>query len=349
MQQQPPPAHAGLFDFTPLSYAPLPTQTSIRLLKIIGRNSPSYLQAHPQHHKSAAASAKHSNTTGRSIPPPSICGYPLIQCSLETYDLASDALPPYAALSYTWDTPEPDWLMRGRDATRDDYGPGTSWPVCVDGRLFLVRKNLFEALQQFRPDNRNHQKAKRSSSEGEEEEGQEEEEDVDDALIEAAENGDLVEVRRLLARGASVGALDGWGETALHYAAENGHYEVVKELVVAGAQIGLFDLKGRTPLQCAMQYRKGADHKKVKKFLWDEKFRRKMLRLRDKEEEEWRQLSRSEDEEEGDESWDEDDDSEADSDGESGTESGDELERRERMLWIDALCINQDDLEERAV
>lgn len=349
MQQQPPPAHAGLFDFTPLSYAPLPNPTSIRLLKIIGRNSPSYLQAHPQHHKSAAASAKQSNKTGRSIPPPSICGHPLIQCSLETYDLASDALPPYAALSYTWDTPEPDWLMRGRDATRDDYGPGTSWPVCVDGRLFLVRKNLFEALQQFRPDNRNHQKAKRSSSEDKEgEEGEEgEEEDVDYALIEAAENGDLVEVRRLLARGASVGALDGWGETALHYAAENGHYEVVKELVMAGAQVGLFDLKGRTPLQCAMQYRKGADHSKVKKFLWDEKFRRKVLRLRDEEEEEWRRLSRSEDEEEGDESWDEDD-SETDSDRESGTESEDELDRGERMLWIDALCINQDDLEERA-
>lgn len=306
------------FNFTPPRYDPLPSPTSIRLLKIIGRKSRSCLN--PLHHN------------GKLIgPPPSICGYPLIQCTLETFELA-DA-PPYAALSYTWGSPGPDWATRGNciDITREDYGPATKWPIAVDGQLCFIRKNLFEALQQFHPD--------KSA------------EDVDRAdpddynktrLINAASDGRLWEVRRLLEKGASVGAKDCFGETPLHYAAENGHYEIVKELVSAGADMGIYDKSGRTPLQCALHRDRG-EYRKVRKFLWDEKFRERVLQLHHKEEEEWQRLSESESEEG---SSDEDD-----SDSDDLSDSSDDEEEPgpgERIFWIDAICINQDDLEERA-
>ncbi|KAH7063709.1 hypothetical protein B0J12DRAFT_563004 [Macrophomina phaseolina] len=264
------------FSFTAPKYEPLPTPTSIRLLKIIGRNSHSHLN--PLHRK------------GKLIgPTPSICGNPLIQCTLETYELA-DA-PPYACLSYTWGSPEPDRVTRGIDLSRDDYGPATKWPVAVDGQLFFVRKNLFDALQQFHPD-KSVEDVNRTDPD----------EYYKTRLIKAAEDGRLWEVRRLLEKGASVGAKDCFDETALHYAAENGHYDIVKELVSAGADMGSFDETGRTPLQCSLQRERG-EYKKVRKFLWDEQFRNRY---------------------------------------------GEGAGPGERILWVDAICINQDDLEERA-
>ncbi|EKG16420.1 hypothetical protein MPH_06389 [Macrophomina phaseolina MS6] len=305
------------FSFTAPKYEPLPTPTSIRLLKIIGRNSHSHLN--PLHRK------------GKLIgPTPSICGNPLIQCTLETYELA-DA-PPYACLSYTWGSPEPDRVTRGIDLSRDDYGPATKWPVAVDGQLFFVRKNLFDALQQFHPD-KSVEDVNRTDPD----------EYYKTRLIKAAEDGRLWEVRRLLEKGASVGAKDCFDETALHYAAENGHYDIVKELVSAGADMGSFDETGRTPLQCSLQRERG-EYKKVRKFLWDEQFRNRVLQLHHKEEEEWQRLSDSDSDDESSD----DDDSDSDGLSDSGSEYGEGAGPGERILWVDAICINQDDLEERA-
>lgn len=79
--------------FKEYEYSPLPTPTSIRLLRL------------------------HRTRDGIL---PSLCGYPVIQCSLHVVDLASDEVPPYEALSYTWDNPQPEWRKRKTDTWKDD-------------------------------------------------------------------------------------------------------------------------------------------------------------------------------------------------------------------------------------
>jgi len=51
----------------------------------------------------------------------------------------------------------------------------------------------------------------------------------------AAEKGDGSAVKRLIAGGAQLDALDGSGSTALYVAADRGHADVVKQLLAAGA------------------------------------------------------------------------------------------------------------------
>ncbi len=63
----------------------------------------------------------------------------------------------------------------------------------------------------------------------------------DQALIEAARAGDADEVRSLLERGASVGARDTAGATALVAAAYGNHVEVARLLVDAGADVNVKD------------------------------------------------------------------------------------------------------------
>lgn len=70
-------------------------------------------------------------------------------------------------------------------------------------------------------------------------------------LISCAEDGDTIGVERLLREGADVHAKDAWNCTALHYAAENGQVLIVKALVYAGSDICAVDDHGRTPLDCA--------------------------------------------------------------------------------------------------
>ncbi|KUJ11334.1 CNVH-domain-containing protein [Mollisia scopiformis] len=72
-------------------------------------------------------------------------------------------------------------------------------------------------------------------------------------LIQAAEDGHGRLVHSLLLQGADITAQDRFGETALHYAAERGHLEVVKTLVQAGSSVFKLDNSRRTPLDCAKQ------------------------------------------------------------------------------------------------
>ena len=60
-------------------------------------------------------------------------------------------------------------------------------------------------------------------------------------LINAARIGDLAAVQRLLAAGASVGATNSSGATALVVAAYGNHLEVAEVLVAAGADVNLQD------------------------------------------------------------------------------------------------------------
>tara|TARA_B100000579_G_C22593386_1_gene739130 strand:- start:27 stop:815 length:789 start_codon:yes stop_codon:yes gene_type:complete len=70
-------------------------------------------------------------------------------------------------------------------------------------------------------------------------------------LLEAAESGDISEVKNLLARGADVNATDKYGITALHWAAERGYEEIVKALVKAGADVNAKESAGWTALHYA--------------------------------------------------------------------------------------------------
>jgi len=54
-------------------------------------------------------------------------------------------------------------------------------------------------------------------------------------LLQAAEDGDLIEVEKLIEAGADVNLQDEWGNTALSEAAINGYTEIVEILKNAGA------------------------------------------------------------------------------------------------------------------
>ena len=61
---------------------------------------------------------------------------------------------------------------------------------------------------------------------------------IDEALINAAKNGDVKEIKRLIADGADVAMRDPYHEGwALQFAADNGHVEVVKTLIEHGANV----------------------------------------------------------------------------------------------------------------
>ena len=67
----------------------------------------------------------------------------------------------------------------------------------------------------------------------------------------AARNGDLAQVDRLLAQGASLNAPDEAGRTPLIVATVQGHVEVVRRLLAAGANPALLDREGLDALQHA--------------------------------------------------------------------------------------------------
>jgi glutaminase len=71
------------------------------------------------------------------------------------------------------------------------------------------------------------------------------------ALIWAASQGDLNEVRALIASGVDPGTADYDGRTPLHLAAAEGQLEVVRYLLAVGADPGPVDRWGGTPLSDA--------------------------------------------------------------------------------------------------
>jgi glutaminase len=71
------------------------------------------------------------------------------------------------------------------------------------------------------------------------------------ALAWAASQGDLSEVRALIASGVEPGTADYDGRTALHLAAAEGQPEIVRYLLAAGADPRPVDRWGSTPLSDA--------------------------------------------------------------------------------------------------
>ena len=72
-------------------------------------------------------------------------------------------------------------------------------------------------------------------------------------LLLAAEDGNVSEVRRLVAEGADVNMQGEGGWSPLHLAAGNGHVEVVATLVELGADVNVQTTDGWRPLHLAAQ------------------------------------------------------------------------------------------------
>ncbi len=76
-------------------------------------------------------------------------------------------------------------------------------------------------------------------------------EELNDKLIAAAKNGDIKNVRELLANGADVDAKDKDGETALHWAACSGKVDIATFLIEKGADVDAKSNYGKTALHWA--------------------------------------------------------------------------------------------------
>ena len=70
-------------------------------------------------------------------------------------------------------------------------------------------------------------------------------------LHDAADKGNIDEVKRLIAQGANVNAKDKHTVTALHWAADQGHTAVVELLIAEGADVNAKSKDGSTPLWAA--------------------------------------------------------------------------------------------------
>lgn len=178
-----------------LTYDMLPTSTSTRLLSLIKRND-----------------AEDYWISGKRV----------IKCHLKTVDL--DDAPVYKALSYTWGHPfeetQPDLLA-------DAYGENDLLPLEVNGILVSIRRNLYEALDQFLD-------PASSTSQALSIDRQKWERSQKTELIHAAEDGRMDRLAYFLRRGGNPNVADKFGQTALHYAAESGNLEIVKALLAYG-------------------------------------------------------------------------------------------------------------------
>ena len=246
---------------------------------------------------------------------------------MEVIDLKDAKRPKYNALSYTWGNP---FSKRATQSREEDlnflYGPDQKYTVLVNGCRLIVTRNLYEGLSNIQ--------ARLARGPGEflgpmdTDVGNLKPEDLEKKLkpfsktplIDAAERGLVDYLAQLLRCGANVHARDHFGDNALHYAAENGHLRVVKELTWYGANLSALDRHGRTALQGAQQWL----NKLLKELPWRREkpviqqyeqicaFLARPWQRRDDPELPWNKLG------------------------------------LRYYLWIDAICINQEDLAERA-
>jgi ankyrin repeat protein len=77
-------------------------------------------------------------------------------------------------------------------------------------------------------------------------------EGLDAALRDAAEQGDMAAMEKLVARGADVNAMEEHGNAPLHCAATEGSVAAMKWLVEEGANVLAKDKDGDTVLNCAV-------------------------------------------------------------------------------------------------
>jgi len=77
--------------------------------------------------------------------------------------------------------------------------------------------------------------------------------ELEKTLIDAAREGDLEVVERLIHDGARVNVIDDTGTTPLHWAVFGGHQDVTKALIAQGALVNVPDVDGFTPLDTASQ------------------------------------------------------------------------------------------------
>ncbi|KAF3068499.1 hypothetical protein GL218_08380 [Daldinia childiae] len=73
----------------------------------------------------------------------------------------------------------------------------------------------------------------------------------DDALVQAASDGDIDKVAKLLSIGCNVNAKDRWGWSALSMCAYGGHLAIARLLLEHGADLYNVDVDGDTPMQIA--------------------------------------------------------------------------------------------------
>ena len=73
------------------------------------------------------------------------------------------------------------------------------------------------------------------------------------SLHNAAKNGDIEQVKKLIAQGADVNAKGRHGLMALTIASEKGHVDVVKALLSKGADVNVKDSSGQTALLYAFE------------------------------------------------------------------------------------------------
>jgi cytohesin len=71
------------------------------------------------------------------------------------------------------------------------------------------------------------------------------------SLHEAAKNGDIDQINRLIEKGGTVDVIDENTNTPLYIAVGQGHREVAELLILKGANVNAIDNKGRTPLDWA--------------------------------------------------------------------------------------------------
>lgn len=127
-------------------------------------------------------------------------------------------------------------------------------------------------------------------------------------LISASETNRMKEVIQCLEQGADIHLTDQFGETALHYAAENGRTNVVMTLIAHGADINAIDNAGRKPIDNCLQ-RERRDWEETARVLRDPSAYLGKIRA-----------------------------------------LGEKVNKRQHMrldFWVDGICINQGDAEER--
>ncbi|KAK2740289.1 hypothetical protein FQN57_006169 [Myotisia sp. PD_48] len=249
-------------------YSPLPTITSIRVLRVDRRSSDNPSDIH---------------------------------CTLRTVDL-NDA-PSFHALSYTWGNPharatDDHPFTKNYNALDSEYSGAGRVPIQCNGKRLHVSQNLYDALTDVPTDAWRKFMTRKNVRYG------------STILLRESLAGNAETVRRLIASGADLDVIDHKGKTALINAVLNGHLEVVKLLVRAGAKLDIeyYNLT-------ALGFAERLDNPEIAAFLA-----------------EWKKETGEHTESElpfG------------------STQSKQVIETPEHWMWVDQLCINQEDLEER--